>query len=198
MCGLGRPRFCFLDLFVEKLVERSNQVLWWTLLYDVPHFSSKTYRSDSGQRPGSRQHDIDDEPFHCLAASLWKEPICDHARVCCGALHGIQWHSRCRGQRELSTLHVGILSLVLWIVVISEGACLRLHSKDARLYSTLAIEAGGVVTCRPVHGARCWRKASLPPTQRGHLSHPQTTPLPPTQRGHLYHPQTTPLPPTQT
>ena len=43
LCGLGRPRFCFLDLFVEELVERSNQLLWWTLLDDFPHFSSKTY-----------------------------------------------------------------------------------------------------------------------------------------------------------
>ena len=127
LSGLGCPRFCCLDLFVEKLVEGSNQVLWWTLLYDVPHFSGKTYRSDSGQRPGSRQHDINDKPFHCLAASLWKEPICDHARVCCGALHGIQWHSRCRGQRELSTLHVGILSLVLWSGEREEGCMAALN-----------------------------------------------------------------------
>ena len=157
MCGLGRPRFCFPDLFVEKLVERSNQVLWWTLLYDVPHFSSKTYRSDSGQRPGSGQHDIDDEPFHCLAASLWKEPICDHARVCCGALHGIQRHGKCWRQWKLFSLDVGILCLIFAIVVRSECKIQRFQSKDARPYSTGAIQTRSVVTCRAVHRARCWR-----------------------------------------
>ena len=74
-------------------MKRSNLLLWWAFLDDGSHFVSKTYRNESGQRPGSTQHDINDEPFDCWAASLWEEPICDHARLCCGTLHGIQWHS---------------------------------------------------------------------------------------------------------
>ena len=44
------------------------------------------------------------------------------------------------------------------IVVISEGTIQRLHSKDARPYSTGAIQTRSVVTRRAVHRARCWRQ----------------------------------------
>ena len=41
--------FGLLDLFVEELVERINQILWWALLDDVPHFHSKAHRSESSE-----------------------------------------------------------------------------------------------------------------------------------------------------
>ena len=55
-------------------------------------------------------------------------------------------------------LDTDILGFVFGVVVIFEGACQRLHRKKARPYSTGAIQAGSVVTCRAVHRARCWRQ----------------------------------------
>ena len=50
------------------------------------------------------------------------------------------------------------LLLFFGIVIIFESACQRLQCKDARPYSTGAIQARSVVTCRAVNGARCGRQ----------------------------------------
>ena len=158
LCSLSSRRLGFLDLSVAELVEGSNKLLWWALLDNGTHFVCQTYRRESGKRPWARKHDINYEPFHCWAASLWEEPICDHARVCCSALHGIQRHGTSWHQRELLALHVDILGLDFGIVSMLEGSSQRSHCKDARPYSTGAIQARSVVTCRPVHRARCRRQ----------------------------------------
>ena len=43
LCKISSHRFGCLDLVVEELAERSNQILRWALLDDGPHFVSKTY-----------------------------------------------------------------------------------------------------------------------------------------------------------
>ena len=43
LCSFSSQRLGFFDLFIEELVEGSNQFLWWTLLDDSAHFVSKTY-----------------------------------------------------------------------------------------------------------------------------------------------------------
>ena len=129
VCSLSSQSFCCFDLCIEKLVESGNQFFRWTLFYDISHFVSKTYRSNCSKRSWARKHDIHYQPFHCCAASLWKEPICHHARVCCSALHGIQWHGKCWREWKLFALHIDILDFVVGIVIIFESALQRFDSE---------------------------------------------------------------------
>ena len=102
---LGSLDLRFLNASTEELLKAIEKTLGRPLLDDFANRIRKPDRSELRQRTWSRQRHIDTEPPHHFADAAWKCPMNDEARICCGALQGVQRAGGNDGKRKLQSLH---------------------------------------------------------------------------------------------
>ena len=103
--NLGSLDLRLLNVATEELLKATEKTLGRTLLDDFSNRIRKPDRSELRQRTWSRQRHIHTEPPQHFADAAWKCPMKDEARICCGALQGVQRAGGNDGKRKLQSLH---------------------------------------------------------------------------------------------